>query len=381
MMTKAANKVLIVGGGIGGLSLGIALRKKGIEAEIIEIQQTYNVYGAGIIQQSNAIRALDAIGVADEAMRRGSPYGNVKMGTPSGHIFHEIGIPPMGKYPVHNGISRRTLHEILYEECLKVGVKFRMDTTVQSVVNEEHQVKVTYTDGIQDTCDVLVAADGIYSKVRKLVFGDYQPEYKGASVWRYTFPRPKDLETGYMYMGKKSKLGLIPTTEDTIYMFVVSPEGENPKIPREELVPKLRGYMEEYDAPFVKEVLSHVTDDPEAVNYRPLEVMKVPLPWYKGRVIMIGDAAHATVPQLGSGAALAIEDAVVLTEELAREQTVDQAFEKHMERRYDRCKFIVDASETLVDWEKLEFEGKPLPEGADMGALIGKATGMLRQPI
>ena len=380
-MTKAANKVLIVGGGIGGLSLGIALRKQGIEAEIIEIQESYNVYGAGIIQQANALRALDAIGVAEETMRKGSPYGKVKMGSPQGHIFNEIGIPPLGKFPSHNGISRRTLHEILFGEANKVGLKFRMGATVQTVEEIGDQAKVTYTDGVQDTCDVLVAADGIYSKVRGLVFGDYRPKYKGASVWRYVFDRPKDLDTGYMYMGKKSKIGLIPTTETSIYMFLVTQEGDNPRIPKDELVPKLRAYMEEYDAPLVKEVLPQVTDDPEAINYRPLEVMDVPLPWHKGRVIMIGDAAHATVPQLGSGAALAIEDAVVLSEELSKDQTYEQAFEKHMSRRYDRCKFIVDASETLVDWEKLEFEGKPLPEGANMGALIGKATMMLREPI
>jgi 2-polyprenyl-6-methoxyphenol hydroxylase-like FAD-dependent oxidoreductase len=132
--------------------------------------------------------------------------------------------------------------------------------------------------------------------------------------------------------------------------------------------------------PFVKEVQPQITD-PNEVNYRPLEVMTVPAPWYKNRVIMIGDAAHATVPQLGSGAALAIEDAVVLAEELGKDQSVEQAFEKHMARRYNRCKAIVDASETLVEWEKLEFSGQKLPEGANLGALIGKSMMILQQPI
>jgi len=359
----AVNKVLIVGGGIGGLSLGIGLRKQGIAAEIVEKQKDYKVYGSGIIQQANALRALDALGVADEAMAAGSPYGKVKMFTATGFQFGEAGPPEIGRFPSHNGISRRTLHDILYAEAVKLGVTFRMGTTVSSIK------------------ETPVAADGIYSKVRGLVFGDYKPRYVGASVWRYTFPRPKGLETGYMYMGKKAKVGLIPTTEDTIYMFVVSAEGEdNPLIEKEEFVSRLRSYLDEFDTDFVKEVQPQITD-PEEVNYRPLEVMTVPAPWHKGRVIMIGDAAHATVPQLGSGAALAIEDAVVLAEELGKDQTVAQAFENCMARRYGRCKAIVDASETLVEWERMEFSGEPLPEGANMGALMGKAMMILQQPI
>lgn len=377
----AVNKVLIVGGGIGGLSLGIGLCKKGVEAEIVEIQQEYKIYGSGIIQQANALRALNELGLADEAMRRGSPYGQIKMCTSTGFEFAKAGPPPIGRFPSHNGISRRALHNILYEEAVKSGVNFRMGTTVNSIKNNADAVEVKFTDATRNTYEVVVAADGIYSKVRELVFGKFEPEYVKASVWRYTFPRPKGLETGYMYMGKKAKVGLIPTTKDSIYMFVVTMEGEdNPLIPKKELVPRLRAYLDEFEVPFVKEVQPQITD-PEEVNYRPLEVMTVPAPWYKNRVIMIGDAAHATVPQLGSGAALAIEDAVVLAEELGKDQTVKEAFENHMARRYERCKAIVDASEQLVEWEKMEFSGQSLPEGANIGALMGKAMMLLQQPI
>lgn len=377
----AIKKALIIGGGIGGLSLGIGLCLKGIAAEIVEIQQEYKIYGAGIIQQANALRALDALGVADEAMRRGSPYGKVKMCSSTGYPFGETGTPPIGRFPSHNGISRRTLHEVLHEEALRLGVQFRMGASVVSLDNQEDKVQVQFTDATTGTYEIVVAADGIYSKVRSLVFGDYQPKYVGASVWRYTFPRPKELETGYMFFGKQSKLGLIPTTDSTIYMFVVTSEGaDNPFIPEEELVPRLKAYLDEFEAPFVKEVQPQITD-PEEVNYRPLEIITIPKPWYKNRVIMIGDAAHATVPQLGSGAALAIEDAVVLSEELAQNESVAQAFEQYMRRRYERCKRVVDASEQLVAWEKLEFEGKPLPEGANMGALMGKTLMSLTEPI
>src|SRR6476620_7528073 len=121
-------KVLIVGGGIGGLSSGIALAKMGCSVEIAELHKEFNVYGVGIIQPANALRALDTLGLADAAMRRGSPYGKLKMCTASGHVITEVGVPPIGRLPSHNGISRKILHEILYEEALKQGVVFKMGT-------------------------------------------------------------------------------------------------------------------------------------------------------------------------------------------------------------------------------------------------------------
>ena len=108
---SSIKKVLIVGGGLGGLSLGIALHRAGMEAEIVELNSEFNVYGVGIIQQSNALRALDALGVADEAMRRGSPYGKVKMCAPTGFSFAEIGSPQLGRFPIHNGISITITHQ------------------------------------------------------------------------------------------------------------------------------------------------------------------------------------------------------------------------------------------------------------------------------
>ena len=378
---SSIKNVLIVGGGLGGLSLGIALRRAGIGAEIVEIHKEFNVYGVGIIQQANALRALDAIGVADEAMRRGSPYGKVKMCTPTGHAFAELGTPPMGNYPTHNGISRKILHDVLYEAAVTNGVNIRMGLTINEIENEETRCNVKFSDGTEGSYQLVVAADGSNSKVRKLVFGDYKLQYIGSSVWRYAFKRPAELETGYMFMGKKAKVGLIPMTADTMYMFVVTAEGDdNPFIPENELVPRLKAHLAGFPAKMVADTVDQITD-PEGVIYRPLETLFVAGDWYKNRVVMIGDAAHSTIPQMGSGAALAIEDAVVLAEELAKDQSVEVALESYMKRRYDRCKTIVDVSNTLAEWERLEWAGQPLPEGANMGMLMGKTLAGLAAPI
>jgi 2-polyprenyl-6-methoxyphenol hydroxylase-like FAD-dependent oxidoreductase len=379
---SSIKKILIVGGGIGGLSMGIAARRAGIEAEIVELQKEYNVYGVGIIQLGNAIRALDAIGVGEETLRRGSPYGMVKMCTPTGFAFGATGTPPMTRFNViHNGISRRTLHDVLYEAAVANGVQFRMGVTVTEIENEGTRAGVKFTDGTEGQYQLVVGADGIYSKVRSLIFGNYEAKYIGSSVWRYPFKRPEGMETGYMFFGKKTKVGLIPMTPGEVYMFIVAAEGDdNPIIPQEEFVARMQAHLAEFPAKLVADRIEEIIDPTKAV-YSPLKTLQMPAPWYNNRVVMIGDAAHATIPQLGSGAALAIEDAVVLGEELAKDQSVQAVLENYMKRRYDRCKMVCDVSEQLAEWERMDWSGIPLPEGASMGALMGKTLAALAAPI
>lgn len=373
-------KALIVGGGIGGLSAGVALRNAQFEVHLAELSQAYDVYGVGIIQPSNALRALDSLGLADACMERGSPYGNVKMCSSGGFQFTEVGTPPMGRLPVHNGISRRILHDILHQGAQARGVSFRMGLTVSAIENSDEGVSVTFTDGSTGHYDLLVGADGVNSTVRKLVFGEYKPRYTGQSVWRYAFERLNELETGYMFMGKQTKAGLIPMTANSMYMFLVSAEGnDNPFIAEDQLVPRFKALLAEYSAPMVTSVVDQITD-PKGVIYRPLETLLMPAPWYIGRVVMIGDAVHATIPQLGQGAGLAIEDAVVLGEELAVGDDVAAALDRYMARRYDRCKMVVDVSAQIGEWEQLDWQGK-LPEGTNIGALMGRTLGALGAPI
>ncbi len=375
----SVNKVLVVGGGIGGLSAGVALHRAGIQVDVAELHPTFNVYGVGIIQPSNALRALDALGLADACIEQGSPYGAINMCSAGGHQFATVGPPPMGRFQPHNGISRRVLHTVLHDGALANGVNCRMGLSVKYLNNKTDAVDVTFTDGITGTYDLVVGADGVYSKVRSLVFGDHRTRYVGQSVWRYALDRPAELTTGFMFFGQQTKVGLIPMTKDRMYLFLVSAEGENPVIAPENLLPRLQELLAEYTAPLVRAAAAQITD-PAGIIYRPLETLLMPAPWFKNRVVIIGDAAHATIPQLGQGASLAIEDAVVLGELLKTGEPVPTVLERFMARRYERCKMVVDTSNTISELEQLEWQGR-LPEGANISAVMGKAMGMLGAPI
>jgi 2-polyprenyl-6-methoxyphenol hydroxylase-like FAD-dependent oxidoreductase len=374
------NRVLVVGGGVGGLSLGISLGQIGIRAEIVEIQPYYNVYGVGIIQPSNQLRALGELGAADKCMELGSVIPTFYLCTPDGHVFMEATTPPLGRFPANNGIPRNVLHNILLEAALAHGATVRLGTTVQAMENHADGVNVTFTDGTTGAYDLVIGADGIHSVIRRMIFGDaHKPQYLGQSVWRAVVKRPAGAEAGYWYYGKHSKTGLVPMTRDTMYLALVSMEGDNPRIADDELLPRFRAHFQEYSAPFIQETLAQITDGKQLV-YRPLETLLMPNPWYVNRALLIGDAAHGTAPQLGQGASIATEDAVVLAQELQHSDSVETALQNFMTRRFERCKMIVDVSKTLVEWEKEEWLGIA-PPNPEYGPTMGQTLGKMMQPI
>jgi 2-polyprenyl-6-methoxyphenol hydroxylase-like FAD-dependent oxidoreductase len=377
---KTIKKALVVGGGIGGLSAGIALRKAGLDVEIIELHPAYNVYGVGIIQPSNALRALDSLGLADECIRRGSPYNHFNMGLADGRPIGTSGTPGLGHLPAHNGISRRVLHEVILEGVINSGVQLSMGKTVTALDDTGDVVNVTFSDGSTDSYDLVVGSDGINSQIRKLLFGDAcQPRYTGQSVWRYAFDRIPELENALMYFGRKTKVGLVPMAPDQMYMFCVTSEGDDFFIPEDELIPRLKAHLSEYPAPVIANLIDQIID-PKLVICRPLETILVPKPWYKGRVLLIGDAVHGTIPQLGQGASLAIEDAVVLGELIGQNSDLETIFETFMNRRFDRCKMVVDVSAQIGEWEQLDWKGQ-LPEGVNIGRTMGQTLGAMAAPI
>ena len=370
-------KILIVGGGIGGLASAIALRKAGMEVELIEISKTLTAYHIGIVVQANFIRAAQALGIADRIVAAGYPYNGLNFQDIHGKLLQRLPGHHMAgeKYSTHLGMARPALHKVLSEAALEAGTRVRTGITFESIKQDQDQVHVRFTDGSSGSYDLVVGADGVYSAVRKALFGDlYKPEFTGQGVWRYNVPRPKDLTSSFVAMGlEKGKCGFIPLSEETGYVWLVQEELGNPRYAQEDLADIFRERL----APCTGVLAwfrEHITDASQVV-YRPLEALLVPAPWYEGRVLLIGDAAHATTPHMGQGSAQAVEDAVVLAELFSIDQPVEASMAQFMERRYERCKFIVESSLQIGEWEQ-----RPTLD-ADAPGLTARMLDVMAQPI
>lgn len=335
--------ILVVGGGIGGLTSAIALRQRGYTVDVIEKDPDWSVYGVGIIQQANVVRAVAALGVIDDYIEAGYGYDFVEIYAPNDELVAKVPVHRLvEQYPGQVGISRPALQDVLANRAQAEGASIRLGVTVATLDDDDNGVDVSFSDGSTGRYDIVVGADGLYSQMRDMLFpGAKKPEFAGQSVWRYNFHRPDDVENMQAYEGTMG-VGLVPLSEDLMYMYLTTPEPDNPRYPREGLAGVMREKLEEAPAR-MKALAEQITDD-DGVVYKPLEWQFLEGNWHKGHTILIGDAAHATTPHLGQGAGMAIEDGLVLAEELDRCDSVAAAFEAFQERRYERCKYVVDSS-------------------------------------
>lgn len=370
-------KVLIVGGGIGGLSAAIALRNANIEVDVAEINQTWKIYQTGIVIQANAVRALAALGVANEAIESGFPYKGVIFQDIHDKVLQRLTAEKLAgeDYPSRLGITRPALHDVLSKGATDRNANIRLGLTFRNMVQSADKVTVSFTDGSTSDYDVVIGADGVYSKVRSFLFGDdFKPKFTGQGTWRCNVPRPKEVDYSFIAMGLKSgKCGFIPLSQETGYVWIVQEEPGNPFYQPEQMPEIFRERLAECTG-----ILGRLRDSITAsspIVYRPLEALLMPKPWYKGRILLIGDSAHATTPHMGQGSAQAVEDAVVLGELLVKNKPIAELFEEFMQRRYERCKFIVESSLQIGEWEM-----RPTPD-ADPAGLTQKMLEVTSEPI
>lgn len=349
---SAVKRVLIVGGGIGGLCAAIALRRQEIEVDLVELKAQWTVYGVGIIQQSNVVREMAKLGVLDGYLDAAYAFEDVTINTTAGEQLARIPGQRLAgpEYPANVGISRLALHQVLSDTTMALGASIRLGLSVEALEQVGEGVDVLFTDGSRGHYDLVVGADGLYSQMRGLLFGEqYLPRFTGQSVWRYNFPRAAEIDHLATFQGPAGNAGLVPLGNDQMYLFMTSHEPANPRMEAATLATQMRQRLSGFTG-LIGELREQITNSDQVV-YKPLEVVFVSEPWYRGRVVLIGDAVHATTPHLGQGAGMAIEDAVVLGEELVAGGSVEQQLERFMARRYERCKFISESSVLAGDKE------------------------------
>lgn len=340
------SRILVIGAGISGLTSAIALRRQNFLVDVIEKDPNWAVYGVGIIQQSNVIRAMASLGVIDDYLSAGFGFDHVEIHLPDGRLAAKIPTPRLSEqYPSNVGIARPALHRVLGDRAIRAGANIRLGVTARTLTDDGAGVDVHFSDDTRQRYDLVIGADGLYSATRKRVFPEApSPEKVGQSVWRHNFPRPADVTSLWSYEGPLG-LGLVPLSADLMYMFVATPEPAGMRYEGAGLAAAMRAKL--VNQPERIAALANLIVDDEAVVYKPLECIFLEGPWHKGRIALIGDAVHATTPHLGQGAGMAIEDSIVLAEELARHSNPEAAFRAMHARRHERCKYIVEASRAI----------------------------------
>ena len=357
--------------------LATALKHAGSGVDIIEVHASWQVLGVGISVQGPALRALKTIGLLERCIAGGFGYSQVVNCDQNGRVEGVVDLPRLNgpQYPSCVGMMRPMLHEVIAGAMRAAGVDVRFGTSVKALTQSAQSVDVQFNDGSSATYDVVVGADGANSKLRELLFGhECKLQYTGQAVWRAMVPRPPQVKARHAYYGPRHKAGYNPVSQAEMYIYLVQNVSGSPRLEPE----RWPGVMQELLADFgghIGEVRSTITDQKRIV-YRPVTSLLVPPPWYKGRVVVIGDAAHTAPPQLASGATIAIEDAIVLGELLAARLPVLGAFERFMARRYERCRIVVENSWQLGEWEKT-----PDAPGANPTALIQASMKALAAPI
>lgn len=376
-MTHAAQRILIVGGGFSGMSAAIELRKLGAEVDLVELDPGWRSYGAGISLGPATLRLFEQLGILDEFLKHGAATDNVELRAPHGAKIGEIPTPRLARPDVPSGgaVMRPVLARILADATRASGAQVRLGCTFTQLTQDEQGVQVSFSDGQTHRYDLVIGADGLYSKVREAVFPQApKPRYIGQGVWRAVVPRPPEIATVTMWLGSRFKPGVNPVSADEAYIFITEASAQKVHPEPVSYISHMKSLLDGFDDPVLQRVRGQLGSDSQII-YRPLEGLLMPRPWYSGRVVLIGDAVHATTPHLASGACIGMEDAWVLAQELAAAQTLSAALAAFEERRYERCRMVVENSGRIGE---IEIAGG---DEREISRLMGQSMMALNQPV
>lgn len=372
----AVRSVLVIGAGLAGTACGIRLAQAGVQVDLIDKQSDVSALGSGITLQGNALRAFRELGVWDRVRDGGYAYESVGLRAPdpAGTLITELqeirtGGPDL---PATAGMYRPDLARILVERAAEVGAKPRFGVTATSLRQDDTGVDVTFADGGTGRYDLVIGADGVRSWTREAIGIDVQTKPTGMGIWRVFAPRPACVTRTDLYYGGQSFIaGYCPTGENSLYAYIVERAQDRFDTTPDEKLSIIKGLAAAYHGPW-DEIRESLTD-PSRVNYTWFETHVVPAPWNRGRVVVIGDAAHVCPPTLAQGGAQALEDALVLTELLlARDVLNQELWTAFTDRRFARASAVVEASLQLGQWL---LDG----ERGDVPGLMRRVTELVAQ--
>jgi 2-polyprenyl-6-methoxyphenol hydroxylase-like FAD-dependent oxidoreductase len=342
---RATDRVLIVGGGIGGLTLARAMHQLGVEVEVVERNPTWEVVGAGLSVQPNGIRALQRVGLAQSVVDSGTIIQRWLFVDRTGEVLCSIDLGSVwGDVGPFVGIARRGLQDALVAGVSEV--RCRLGLSVAAIAVDEDQAVVRFSDGSTGGYDLVVGADGIGSSVRGLVFGDARPTFAGQISWRSVAPMQLEgAPSVQFWLGDRCFFGLCSIGDGSTYGFA-NVSHDRHYDPVQGRLERLRRRFSDFGG-LVQEYLATLETD-DQIHCSSIEWLEHHC-WWAPRVVLIGDAAHATSPMMGQGGCLAMEDACVLAELLADNADLASALTEWVERRAPRVTWVQQQSRALAE--------------------------------
>lgn len=340
-------KVIIIGGGIGGLCTAIALQQQGIEVKIYEMTQTLRPVGAGIGLAANAMKGLEKIGVAKDVLNAGMCLSALQMKDEKGKIISNQDTSSLGTQYGENNvvIHRAELHEILVQQ-LKEGT-LCLGKRCDNIEQRKAKVYASFSDGEKDDADLLIAADGIHSVVRSQLISYSKPRYAGYTCWRAVIENPGvmlDTSVSSETWAPQGRIGMTALPNNRIYWYCCIKANRKEEAMRLMTPKKLANYFRGVHEPV--EVVLKATKF-EQLIWNDIADIKPLSRFVFDRVVLLGDAAHATTPNMGQGACQAIEDAVVLADCLICQSNLDTALALYEKRRVRRTAKVIRLSRLL----------------------------------
>jgi 2-polyprenyl-6-methoxyphenol hydroxylase-like FAD-dependent oxidoreductase len=306
--------------------------------------------------QGNALRVLRRLGVLDECLADGWASEGVVLRAPDKEATvlarlaeHRSGGPDL---PASMGMYRPTLAAILMRRAERAGVRTRFGTGPRTFDQTGDSVTVSFSDGTPaKTYDLVVAADGIRSGIRRMLNVPLETRPIGMGAWRVFAPRPAEVvDSEAIYGGPCYIAGCTPTSESSLYAFLIEDAQDRTGLSQQQMVAVFRELAETYHGPW-DEIRASITDSSK-INYTWFEEHLLDPPWHRGRVVFIGDAAHTCPPTLAQGAAMALEDAWVLAELLTGATALDDHLLRlFADRRVARVRPVVEASVQIARWQ------------------------------
>ncbi len=365
----AVSKVAIAGAGVVGLAAAIQLAKAGVEVDLFESKAELSALGSGISLQGNALRAFDALGAWDEIRAAGYPFEGLALRAPGPNAPVVANLPDVKTggpdYPAAMGMPRPELARILLAHAERAGARVHFGRQVTGVQELDGDRVEVFVDGESaGAYDLLIGADGLNSAVRGLIGIDTRPQPNGMGIWRTFVSRPAEVERTELYYGGPVYIaGYTPTGDDTMYAFLVEKAQDRFGVSDEEATRIMLEESRAYSGPW--ESIRADLEKGAHANYTWFTTHVVEEPWNRGRVVIIGDAAHSCPPTIAQGAAQGLEDAIVLAELLVARDEVDQSlWDEFHARRLPRARAVVEASTQLAQWQ---IDGD---RDADAGGLI-----------